>query len=174
MSLSDDSEDSQLKLAIALSLQDDVDHERNHAKQKSTEPKSENATIGIFSSLDRKKMEQERLARLAGKRNREVSDMHDENDMPMAKKKGGLSADLSSYHGDVPFPEGVVKRTWVRGYDRTNDDIKIEEIFQKKDLVLAFLSSFQWDEPWLLSKIDVSRTKVVLAAFAQDESQVRA
>lgn len=30
----------------------------------------------------------------------------------------------------------------------------------------------QWDDEWMLSKIDVSRTRLVCVAFASDEAQV--
>jgi hypothetical protein len=47
--------------------------------------------------------------------------------------------------GGIQYPNGVVKKTWAFGYDRKGDDIKIEEVFQKNDLQLAVLSSFQID-----------------------------
>lgn len=72
----------------------------------------------------------------------------------------------------LPFPHGVVKKTWAYGQPRCGDDIKIEEVLQKRDLQLAVLSSFQWDEEWLMRKIDLARTKVVLVAFAEGEKQV--
>ena len=45
----------------------------------------------------------------------------------------------------VQYPDGVVKKTWAFGYDRQGDDIKIEEVFQKTDLELAVLCTFQLD-----------------------------
>lgn len=74
--------------------------------------------------------------------------------------------------GGLPFVKGVVKRTWAAGQPLTDQDIKIEDIFKKDDLELAVLSSFQWDETWLLSKIDTSRTRLILVAFANSEAQV--
>ncbi|KAL2134218.1 hypothetical protein VTI74DRAFT_723 [Chaetomium olivicolor] len=71
----------------------------------------------------------------------------------------------------LPFPKGVVKNTWAFGHPRRGDDIKIEEVLQKHHLQLAVLSSYQWDEEWLLSKIDIARTKLVLVAFAASEKQ---
>lgn len=65
-----------------------------------------------------------------------------------------------------------MKRTWVRGYPRTGDDIKIEEVLQKDKLLLAMLSSYQWDDEWILSKVDATKTKLLLAAFASDDRQV--
>ncbi|KAL2257244.1 hypothetical protein VTK26DRAFT_448 [Humicola hyalothermophila] len=71
----------------------------------------------------------------------------------------------------IPFPHGVVKKTWAWGQRRLGDDIKIEEVLQKHQLQMAVLSSFQWDEEWLLSKIDLARTKLILIAFAADDAQ---
>ncbi|KAI9746599.1 MAG: hypothetical protein M1818_000312 [Claussenomyces sp. TS43310] len=70
----------------------------------------------------------------------------------------------------VKFPDGVVKKTWAYGYPRV-DDIKIEEVLQKTDLELAVLSAFQWDEEWILSKVDMSRTKVICVVQAETEGQ---
>lgn len=81
----------------------------------------------------------------------------------------GLS---SSSPNGLPFPQGIVKKTWAFGQPRQGDDIKIEEVLQKQQLQLAVLSSYQWDEEWMLSKIDLARTKLVLIAFAVDEAQV--
>jgi hypothetical protein len=53
--------------------------------------------------------------------------------------------------GGIQYPNGVVKKTWAFGYDRKGDDIKIEEVFQKNDLQLAVLSSFQIDADCMLS-----------------------
>jgi hypothetical protein len=72
----------------------------------------------------------------------------------------------------LTFPRGVVKKTWAFGQPRQGDDIKIEEVLQKHQLELAVLSSYQWDEEWLLSKIDLARTKLILVAFAVDDAQV--
>lgn len=72
---------------------------------------------------------------------------------------------------NAPYPRGCVRRTWSFGTPRGND-IKIEEVFQKNQLELAVLSSFQWDEEWLMSKLDMSRTKLILIAFAASEAEV--
>ena len=84
----------------------------------------------------------------------------------------GAGFSSSSTRAEIPYPHGVVKKTWAYGQPRRGDDIKIEEVFQKDKLQLAVLSSFQWDEEWLLSKIDISRTKMILIAFANNEAQV--
>jgi len=69
----------------------------------------------------------------------------------------------------LEYPRGVVKKTWCFGFPRQGDDIKIEEILQKSALQLAVLSSFQWDVDWVMSKIDVLRTKLIFVMQAKDE-----
>lgn len=95
---------------------------------------------------------------------------------PSAKKDVALIKDQATpvpAGSELPFPRGVVKKTWVYGQPRGGDDIKIEEVFQKNDLELAVLSSFQWDDDWLMSKINLRKTKVLLIAYASDEAEVR-
>lgn len=65
----------------------------------------------------------------------------------------------------IQYPRGVVKQTWAFGFPRSGD-IKIEEVLQKNDLDLAVLSSFQWDQDWILSKLNMARTKLILVAQA--------
>ena len=112
---------------------------------------------GSILGLNRKKMEEERLAR---KRRRPSH--------PQSPKK---FAKLEHLHGDHgPFPRGVVKRTWVYGHERAGDDINLEEVLEAEDLQLAVFSSFQWDIPWMLGKINMTRTKVTLVMQAKDQA----
>ncbi|RSL56141.1 hypothetical protein CEP51_014436 [Fusarium floridanum] len=191
---SDMDEDEALRYAIALSLQEQEAKESQDQQTSSQVPPasassasssrrngtgSGGASFGLLS-LDRKKMEQERLQRLA-KRRRSPLDEDDDDDVvevPPPKRKTPVEPSRSlpgpwSPSSSPPFPGGVVKRTWARGYPRTSEDIKIEEVFQKDRLELAVLSSYQWDDEWLLSKIDLRRTKLLLVAYAADESQKR-
>ncbi|KAL7945716.1 tyrosyl-DNA phosphodiesterase I [Trichoderma barbatum] len=143
-------------------------------------------------------MEQERLNRLA-KRQRPPTDDNDDDDvgevpppkkqartLPETKSKVTISGTKTttprpvpapaptssrSSSSNLPYPKGTVKRTWSRGCARTGDEITIEEVFQKDQLELAVLSSFQWDEEWMISKLDIRRTKILLLAFAKDEAQ---
>ena len=156
-------------------------------------PRNSLANLG----LDRRKMEEERLERL---RKRKASELGQEDHQARPNqrvkiqdgaKAAGSQTPFSppapqagehakrspkpgpSRHASrLPFPGGVVKKTWVRGYPRLGDDITIDEVLQKEQLELAVLSSFQWDDEWLMSKVDISRTKLLLVAFAADESQV--
>ncbi|KJZ73359.1 hypothetical protein HIM_07153 [Hirsutella minnesotensis 3608] len=175
-------DDEALRVAIALSLQDQRQgsppvtqaHEARSV-ELADRPVSPSPVASLnMHSLNRRKMEEERLARLAKKRPRCPSDDDDVVEVPPPTKRPShtpAQGPAPQLESAVPFPDGVVKRTWVRGYPRSGNDIKIEEIFQRDKLVLAMLSSFQWDEEWILSKIDITRTKLLLAAFATDEAQ---
>jgi hypothetical protein len=160
-------------------------------------PAQQPVSTSVFTSLglDRKKMEEERLARLGKRKASQLEDDHPpvrslqrprmagvsslpsaaastEKEKSLEPKVPTASASTSA-PPRIPFPHGVVKKTWAFGQPRQGDDIKIEEVLQKHQLQLAVLSSFQWDEEWMLSKIDLARTKLILVAFAVDEAQVR-
>lgn len=151
--------------------------------------------------LDRKAMEQERLKRLAKRQRSPTDDGNDDDDVvevPPPKKQARTAPEpmsktiskarpttttaasaptsnitsSSTTRSNLPYPNGTVKRTWSRGCPRTGDEITIEEVFQKDQLELAVLSSFQWDEEWMITKLDIRRTKILLLAFAKDEAQV--
>ncbi len=155
--------------------------------------------------MDRKKMEEDRLARLKKRKAQELGDTEASEQsqrqkrtyesapsvpsatptipssraLPIVVREGvapipkpNPTAAKSNHRPALPFPQGVVKKTWAYGQPRLGDDIKIEEVLQKDRLELAVLSSFQWDEDWLMSKIDIRRTKLVLVAFASSEAQV--
>ncbi|KAK8855399.1 Tyrosyl-DNA phosphodiesterase 1 [Apiospora arundinis] len=154
--------------------------------------------------LDRKKMEEERLARL-GKRKAPGSD-HESQDRSRRLKTVSASPGMQPQHitgasrlmegafrasltgpplstsqdpssvpmpptGSLRWPKGVVKKTWAAGFPTTGDQVKIDEILQKDQLQLAIISSFQWDDEWMLSKINVARTKLMCIAFASSEQQ---
>lgn len=210
MASSNDDED--MKRAIALSLQNerqtarevislDSEDEDNVPSQTS---KSKDITVGItrepdgnnsasesvplgegFLGIDRKKMEQERLAR---KRKASVSPpparivlkrstsrpvkSHDITSQSATHSASRISTNFQpSSNGKGPleslFLQGTVKKTWAFGHSRKEDDIKLEEVLQKNDLNLAVLSSFQWEIDWLLAKIN---TKGTLLAMFFDHS----
>lgn len=70
----------------------------------------------------------------------------------------------------IQYPQGVMKKTWAYGFPREGDDIKIEEVFQKSDLELAVLSSFQIDSTWIESKLN-PRTRVIWVLQAKTEAE---
>ncbi|KAF5248333.1 hypothetical protein FANTH_5962 [Fusarium anthophilum] len=182
---SDMDEHEALRYAIALSLQEQEEQgdQSSQIPSASTSTSHRNGTgsggasLGLLS-LDRKKMEEERLQRLA-KRRRSPEDERSVGEVPPAKKmtpsepSRPVTATATAHvlPSLVPYPKGAIKRTWAKGYPRTSDDIKIEEVFQKDKLELALLSSYQWDDEWLMSKIDPRKTKLLLLAFADSEAQ---
>lgn len=173
--------DDEANLDIASSHRHTSSGQKEEAPQPSTQP----AALGGLAALglDRKKMEEERLARLKKRKASESIDVDQPRPTQRTKVKSPKARAAESsgeYHptkksspSTTPvFPKGVVKKTWVRGYPRSGDDITIDEVLQKDQLELAVLSSFQWEDAWLLSKFNLTRTKLVLVAFAADEAQV--
>ncbi|OIW33323.1 hypothetical protein CONLIGDRAFT_169827 [Coniochaeta ligniaria NRRL 30616] len=79
---------------------------------------------------------------------------------------------LKKEHSSLPFPKGVVKKTWVKGQPRLGDDIRLEEVLQKDELELALISSYQWDQDWMFEKFDLRKTKLVLVAMGGDEAEL--
>ena len=205
-----DPDDEDLKLAIALSLQQPqpAAAELNESSRVNASPRMENgdmssssahaganSTFGlqdsqpassVFSQLNRKAMEQERLARLAPRtRKKSISPpplrRNDERPSKIRKldvagpghagEGGRPSTSLSNIDSTTQpqYCDGVVRRTWAFGHPRSND-IKIEEVLQSKTLRIAVLSAFQWDTDWLLTKTDATRTKFILVMQAKEEA----
>ncbi|KAF3353995.1 hypothetical protein VdG1_00252 [Verticillium dahliae VDG1] len=191
-------EDEALKAAIASSLKQEAEDPRTSEQEptpKGTKPLDQIVKVAGPESwlMDRKKMEEARLQRLRkrtaedasldgpqGKRLRTPA-TPGSNDPTMLRQDApaSISMGVTASNGNqatrqVPelrFPRGVVKRTWVHGCPRTDDDIKIEEVLEKDKLELAVVSSFQWDEPWFLSKVDTARTRMVFIAYAKNGAE---
>ena len=68
---------------------------------------------------------------------------------------------FGSYSTEPLFTGGIVAKTWVQGSSDGND-VKIEEVLQSSFLKVALLSSYKWDDKWLLSKIDPRKTAMTL------------
>ncbi len=144
------------------SPQNDVEAATGERAGKLVESEGSKSTSSLsFLGIDRKKMEQERLAR-----KRKVS-ISPPPPRKLPRSSSGLSIkapDLQlgsgNNFGPSVFPRGTVKKTWAFGYPRTGDDIKLEEVLQRQDLNLAVLSSFQWDVEWLLAKINTRSMSV--------------
>ncbi|KAJ9638859.1 hypothetical protein H2199_006719 [Coniosporium tulheliwenetii] len=138
-----------------------------------------------LNSLDRRAMEEERLARAAARMKRrasispppmqrepkrqhiEVIDL-DAESPPKIQKTTTHNGD-NKPRSPLQYPRGVVKKTWAFGHERSND-IKIEEVLQRADLKLAVLSAFQWDMDWLFRKIDIKITNVILVMQAKEKA----
>jgi hypothetical protein len=199
--------DEDLKQAIALSLEGSQhgvevsDFPRPASPGKPAKVAEAAGTAvpkpqGIFG-IDRKQMEQERLARLA-KRKAESSPPLGQP-APKASKITDHQP-LSTAHASLPqkatvphayiasatndsrdqptakplmqYPLGLVKKTHVAKKLRTGNDITIEEVLQSADLNVAVLSSFMWDIEWLFSKFDTRKTRFILMMGAKEEATV--
>lgn len=199
-------EDAALRQAIAMSLGEAVvdqpngEGASNTASFQEAEPESEPAppesttTTHSMSALglDRKKMEEERLARLKKRKAESITNdtnttAYHSSETPARRPKfagpnpdhvsTATKAPTNSTFQDhqrvskFPYAKGTVLRTYARGTPR-HRDVTIEEVLHKDDLELAVLSSFQWDEEWLMTKLNLRKTKVLMIAFAADEAQV--
>jgi hypothetical protein len=173
-------EDEDLRRAIDLSLEQSKSEDGTQTADHAQRARSSalNPDKGVSSGnflLDRKQMEDERLARLK----RKAADTGS-IDRPTQKARvattirpaAGLINRPDAQGTNPTYLDGVVKRTWAKGHDR-HEDIKIEEVLQKNDLELAVLSSYIWDDEWLLSKFDLRKTKILLIAYASSETKVR-
>ncbi|MCJ1388294.1 hypothetical protein MMC18_001140 [Xylographa bjoerkii] len=200
-----DSGDEELRLAIALSMRDqctaagaspsgdlikdmvDLTEDLTDANEQSCSTIASGPVPvhrGILG-LDRKAMEEERLARkrkppisppLRAK-TRKTTDgglqqIHDRLSGLTAKETATSSdAELfNSGYSTLRFPSAIVKKTWAFGFPRSDEDVKLEEVLERKDLTLAVLSSFQWDVEWLLGKVNTAETKLIMIMQAKDES----
>ncbi|KAM5497552.1 hypothetical protein McaMca56_003937, partial [Microsporum canis] len=191
--------DAELQQAIQLSLQS-AEHLTNsddaqRAGSDETSSKSEHAESMTPSSgfgilgFDRRKMEEERLARLAKKRKagddssapsaarplkaskQEISVRGQSTGKPSSTTNAATSKPVAiSSEPSIQFPDGAVKKTWAFRCERKND-IKIEEVFQPSDLELAVLSSFLWDMDWLLLKFTNPKTRFLFIMGAKGEEK---
>ncbi|KAJ5484949.1 hypothetical protein N7539_004937 [Penicillium diatomitis] len=207
--VSDNESDDELKQAIAMSLESSRQDSKNstaeilssglHAddglKKSTLETEVAQKPGGL--GIDRKQMEQERLARLAKRKAGSSPPSFqpssktarvDPGDGPthalaaeLASSRTGGLANISSVKKPVgslqpkprpaiQFPYGVVKKTYVAFVPRSNDDITMEEVFQREDLKVAVLSSFLWDMDWLFTKFNSRTTKFILMMGAKEEA----
>jgi hypothetical protein len=204
----DDDSDEDLRRAIAMSLkgarQDtgvpDLLGPGSPSKPVEIPETASNATPkpqGIFG-IDRKQMEQERLARLA---KRKAGSSPPAQPSPKASRltepdarltgrvlspqppsnthiRSNFTANNSTSRVQptarpvMQYPLGVVKKTHVAGKPRAGNDITIEEVFQREDLNVAVLSSFLWDIEWLFSKFSTKKTRFILMMGAKEEATV--
>jgi len=158
-------QDEDLRLAMALSVQESEDAT---ATDKPAEAASDLSGSIVNKSqslagLDRKKMEQERLARL-GKRKRDSSP--DQSSKQISKVSSIRATEISSSVPEqtknvvLQHPRGAIKRTFARMYPRT-DDITIDELLEAPSLNIAVISSFMWEQQWLESKLNPLKVKQI-------------
>ncbi|KAI9762298.1 MAG: hypothetical protein M4579_000446 [Chaenotheca gracillima] len=89
--------------------------------------------------------------------------------VPKLKESSSGASSKPSTAPGIQYPLGTVKKTWAFGHPR-DEDVKIEEVLQRQDLKIAILSSFQWDVDWLVDKLDLRSTKLMLVMQAKDEA----
>ncbi|KAL4992890.1 tyrosyl-DNA phosphodiesterase-domain-containing protein [Aspergillus falconensis] len=189
--LDDEEDDENLKLAIALSLQGPVGQGASSISKPTSIPpleqkgkeQAESTTTGrAFLGLDRKKMEEERLARLAKRKaespatqQRELKQLRTASRPDDSSARVGTDTEsvTPSSVPSVQFPDGTVKKTFAFGHRRLGNDIKIEEVLQSLDLELGVLSSFMWDIDWLFSKVSMEKSRLLLIMQAKDEATKR-
>lgn len=224
--MEDSDEDEQLRQALALSLQDqtspsksplqleifslesDDDDKPSAQSSPKIKPQFDLLSKDIpptappeklplnFLGLDRRAMEQERLAR---KRQADAMLLQAQDsslelrsiraptqntshrpEKRMAKSpqeaKSVLTSTVQSLSksskilktAGPTFLDGAVKKTWALLSERA-DDIRLEEVLQTDNLKLAVLSAFKWDMPWLMDKLK-STTRVILVMQAKGQA----
>ena len=212
--MNDSDDDPELKEAIALSLKDQnntgasnnpIDLDDDDEPSMTCETRVSNLeqprlALNTMLGLDRRAMEQERLARkrkaasISPPPLRKTAKISVSTDATRSADQKAVTLEVpgdsarttkqpptdlkcgNSGTSTVPlsatssFSQGVVKKTWAFRHDRKGDDIKIEEVLQRDDLNLAVLSSFQWDIEWLFHKLDTRKTKIILVMQAKDEA----
>ena len=144
--------------------------------------------------LDRRAMEAERLARQAArqppqnsepafqilkgaassKRQRSVSPSAVSREIKRLKgssqKTTGIQQSQRPLQTRIRYPRGTIRQTWAYGHARTDNDIKIEEVLEKSTLKTALLSAFMWDTNWIMGKLDLQHTKVIMVMQAETEA----
>jgi hypothetical protein len=142
-------------------------------------------------------MEEERLARLAQRKRHTSDDLTSRQHEASSNKKPRLLGDsaalptlsnnltsrpstsqasASSTQEPSPepqFPNGVVRMTHTRGLQNHEQakDIRIEDVFLKDHLQMAVLSSFMWDLDWILTKINRSKTNIVIITAVKSDHE---
>ncbi|KAL8897666.1 MAG: hypothetical protein Q9207_007096 [Kuettlingeria erythrocarpa] len=158
-----------------INLDSDDETTVDETEKETPPPAARTAVSTGMLGLDRKAMEQERLAR---KRKASISPPPMRKFARPAQSTSTPSVvdapktahrDSGPGQTDLAFPNGAIKKTWAFGYPRQGDDIKLEEVLQKNELSLAVLSSFQWDVDWLLRKLNTKSTQLVFVMQADTE-----
>lgn len=184
-------DEAELRRAIAMSLQD---------MQSDAEPvepvlRESNSPPQGLLGLDRKQMEQERLARIQKRKARESVSPPGQprakiyKTQPMTTGTSSIShskrSSLKSSSNEstatvrptarpaLQWPQGTVKKTHVANTIRGDNEITIEEVIQRGDLELGVISSFLWDMEWFFTKCDTWRTRFLLIMHAKEQEMVR-
>lgn len=197
----DGNDDEQLQRAIAMSLEpsENANPETVKAAANTTAPLTENlVSTGTLSSMNRKQMEEERLARLAKRKLDDtsasaqpsrklpktepvlVSRAASQSTAPKPRSEvcrqlasNAPGIDIHPTSRSVPqWPLGAVKKTHIAGFPRTGNEITLEEVIQRDDLDLGVFSSFLWDLEWFFTKINTQSSRILLIMQANDQETV--
>lgn len=181
-----DGEDEDLKRAIALSLEEtrSVDFPAKPFEIGPPEPAKPTNAIGSMG-IDRKQMEQERLARLKRKRGQDPISpppLRRTKSPPIERSTINIlqaTTETSTRKPSNPslqYPNGIVLRTWSSSYPDSPRSISFSSLVDAKNLQSALLSSYIWDFDWLFQQFETQRTKFLLvmhAHHAQHRSELR-
>lgn len=159
--------DEQIRRAIALSLSQDTPNNDTEpfpgsqvdsvmgsraaastAKPSINAPAKEATKPTGLAGLDRKAMEQERLARM-GKRKRSPSPERPLKQVVRSTTPKPAAPQPAT--NGLQYPQGTIKRTWATKHPRSND-ITLGEVLQASTLNIAVLSAFQFESEWLFKK----------------------
>lgn len=144
-----------------------------------------NKPMGILG-LNRKAMEQERLARLsAQKRDRPISPpprkkIRLEEPSDTARRENIKHGNTKPVQAQRPkatiapalrFARGSILKTFSPFHPSDERTIKIEELIDKENIRTAMLSSFLIDADWILGgKFDLKRTKFYMVLHAKSDA----
>lgn len=182
----DDQEDEDIKRAIALSLQTAPNHPMSSSNQQLSPNRSETIshsaqpTTNSILGLDRRKMEEERLARLTKKRQATV----DVDTPPVEQVIEPSSKKMKTSHQpensllppalpqtpSLQYPQGAIRKTWSSAHPRS-DDAKIEQVLNADKVKLAVICSFMWDLEWLFTKFNARTAKFLFVMAAKTEAE---
>ncbi|KAI8942948.1 hypothetical protein NX059_000987 [Plenodomus lindquistii] len=184
-----DDQDEDLRLAIALSKQHteqrpspnssvgDANHVIATVKQPHRAPAVVTPGTPVpcpsmgLGGIDRKAMEEERLARL-NKRKRDPSPNQPTKrqarttESTLPPKSSMPCPTLSTV--TLQYPKGTIKRTFATKYPRTND-ITIDELLEAPQVNIAVISSFMWEAEWLHEKLNPVNVKQIWVMNAKDK-----
>ena len=161
--------------AVYETCSDTASEEEEVVPSKSEVKPVRNDAPGL-AGLDRAAMERERLAR-AKKAGIQVNIP----EPPAKRQKTNHDNHFSGIQSNsgLQYPNGTIKWTYAEGYPRESHVITIEEVLQKDTLKAAVLSAFQvlsvpplltqLDFPWILTKLDLSKTTVVFIGHSDSE-----
>jgi Tyrosyl-DNA phosphodiesterase/Ubiquitin interaction motif len=178
----DDSDDEDLRLAIAMSLQEHESHAANESQVpdmdlKKKEVHQSNPSASGVLGIDRKAMEAERLARLKRKRDDETEHLPNAIRGPRispppirrevkqytVSQAAVSSNNIPSSTSTTLYPKGKVFKTHAPGYS-SEGTISFSEL-------VAPAKSFIWDFDWLFPHFSTNSTKFLLVMHAKSQIQ---